>query len=155
MAEGRDRDSKRPATERADELLTRVGWTVGLFASMAGRRIASVAAFAREEAEDMWAEAQDMRRHNGGESGVATEREAETAKVTATAQARPQGQESDSERNKEPKGQTGDMRTDAMSHPLSRWMRSSGRPKDRGRATIRNRASRSRSGRAARSRRRG
>jgi len=153
MAEGRDRDSKRPATERADDLLTRVGWTVGLFASMAGRRIASVAAFAREEAEDMWAEAQDMRRPNGGESGVAAEREAETAKVTATAQAVPQAQES--ERNKEPEGQTEDIRTDAVSHPLSSWMRSSGRPKDRGRATIRNRVSRSRSGRAARSRRRG
>jgi hypothetical protein len=153
MAEGRGRDSKRPAKERADELLTRVGWTVGLFASMAGRRIASGAAFAREEAEDMWAEAQDMRRHNGGESRVAAEREAETTKVTATAQAVPQGQES--ERNKEPKGQTEDIRTDAVSHPLSSWMRFSGRPKDRGRATIRNRASRSRSGIAARSRRRG
>jgi hypothetical protein len=155
MAEGGDRDSKRPATERADELLTRVGWTIGLFASMAGRRVARVAAFAREEAEDMWAEAQDMRRHNGGESGVAAEREAETANVTATAQAVPQGQESDSERNVEPKGQTRDVRSDAVSHPLSSWMRSSGRPKDRGRATIRNRASRSRTGRAARSRRRG
>jgi pyruvate/2-oxoglutarate dehydrogenase complex dihydrolipoamide acyltransferase (E2) component len=53
--------SKRPATERADELLNRAGWTAGLFASMIGVRLARVAAFAREEAEDLWAEAQAVR----------------------------------------------------------------------------------------------
>jgi len=54
-------ESKRPATERADELLNRAGWTAGLFASMIGVRLGRVAAFAREEAEDMWAEARAMR----------------------------------------------------------------------------------------------
>jgi pyruvate/2-oxoglutarate dehydrogenase complex dihydrolipoamide acyltransferase (E2) component len=53
--------SKRPTTERADELLNRAGWTAGLFASMIGVRLARVAAFAREEAEDLWAEAQAVR----------------------------------------------------------------------------------------------
>ena len=57
--------SERSATERADELLNRVGWTIGLFGSMIGMRLARVAAFAREEAEDMWAEAQSIRRQNG------------------------------------------------------------------------------------------
>jgi pyruvate/2-oxoglutarate dehydrogenase complex dihydrolipoamide acyltransferase (E2) component len=55
-----DEEPKRPATERAEELLTRVGETAGIFASLIGTRIARIAAFAREEAEDMWAEAQSI-----------------------------------------------------------------------------------------------
>src|SRR5919199_810648 len=65
MSEGRGESSRRPATERADEFLNRAGWTVGFFGSMIGMRLARVAAFAREEAEDMWAEAQSIRRQNG------------------------------------------------------------------------------------------
>src|SRR3954453_16191198 len=61
MDENRENTSKRPATERADELLSRAGQTAGIFASLLGRRIARVAAFAREEIEDMWAEAQSIR----------------------------------------------------------------------------------------------
>jgi pyruvate/2-oxoglutarate dehydrogenase complex dihydrolipoamide acyltransferase (E2) component len=61
MDEDRDNSPGRPATERADELLTRAGQTAGIFASLLGRRIARVAAFAREEVEDMWAEAQSIR----------------------------------------------------------------------------------------------
>src|SRR3954467_11079725 len=61
MDEDRDDSPRRPATERADELLTRAGQTAGIFASLLGRRIARVAAFAREEIEDMWAEAQSIR----------------------------------------------------------------------------------------------
>jgi pyruvate/2-oxoglutarate dehydrogenase complex dihydrolipoamide acyltransferase (E2) component len=38
---------------------------------MVGRRIARVAAFAREEAEDMWAEAQNMRQQNDRDPGAA------------------------------------------------------------------------------------
>ncbi len=67
MAENQSQGSKRPATERADELLNRVGWTAGLFASMIGMRLSRVAAYAREEAEDMWAEAQSIRRRNDGD----------------------------------------------------------------------------------------
>jgi pyruvate/2-oxoglutarate dehydrogenase complex dihydrolipoamide acyltransferase (E2) component len=61
MDEERHDAPRRPATERADELLTRVGQTAGIFASLVGMRVARVAAFAREEAEDMWAEARSMR----------------------------------------------------------------------------------------------
>jgi pyruvate/2-oxoglutarate dehydrogenase complex dihydrolipoamide acyltransferase (E2) component len=61
MAEDRDDAPRRPATERADELLSHVGQTAGIFASLIGVHVARVAAFAREEVEDMWAEARAMR----------------------------------------------------------------------------------------------
>ena len=61
MDENKDDSPRRPATERAEELLTRAGQTAGIFASLVGRRVARVAAFAREEVEDMWAEAQSIR----------------------------------------------------------------------------------------------
>jgi len=61
MDEERNDTPRRSATERADELLTRVGETTGIFASLVGLRVARIAAFAREEAEDMWAEARSMR----------------------------------------------------------------------------------------------
>jgi pyruvate/2-oxoglutarate dehydrogenase complex dihydrolipoamide acyltransferase (E2) component len=61
MDEERHDAPRRPATERADELLSRVGQTAGIFASLVGIRVARIAAFAREEAEDMWAEARSMR----------------------------------------------------------------------------------------------
>jgi pyruvate/2-oxoglutarate dehydrogenase complex dihydrolipoamide acyltransferase (E2) component len=64
MAEDRDQDSRRPATERAEELLGRAGWVAGMVGSMVGIRLARIAAFAREEAEDLWAEAQSMRRQS-------------------------------------------------------------------------------------------
>jgi len=49
------------ATERAEELLTRAGIAAGFFANMAGMRAARIAAFAREEVEDMLAEARAVR----------------------------------------------------------------------------------------------
>lgn len=61
MEEGRESTQRRPATERADELLSRAGQTAGIFASLVGMRVARVAAFAREEVEDMWAEARSIR----------------------------------------------------------------------------------------------
>lgn len=67
-------ESRRPATERADELLGRAGFVAGMIGSMVGRRVARVAAFAREEAEDLWAEAQSMR-----SEGVTPTREAPAA----------------------------------------------------------------------------
>ncbi|MDX6379196.1 MAG: hypothetical protein QOI57_220 [Rubrobacteraceae bacterium] len=71
MDENRENTSKRPATERADELLSRAGQAAGIFASLIGRRIARVAAFAREEVEDMWAEAQSIRQQTpDAETGV-------------------------------------------------------------------------------------
>jgi pyruvate/2-oxoglutarate dehydrogenase complex dihydrolipoamide acyltransferase (E2) component len=59
-----DNNQKVSPTDRADELLARAGETVGLIAGMVGVRLARVAAFAREEAEDLWAEAQSVRRQS-------------------------------------------------------------------------------------------
>lgn len=50
------------ATARAEELLDRAGEQVGRFASELGVRLRRAAARAREEAEDVWAEAQALRR---------------------------------------------------------------------------------------------
>ena len=52
----------RPAVERAEELADRIGERVGHFAAVIGRNILQLAARAREEAEDIWAEAQEIRR---------------------------------------------------------------------------------------------
>ena len=52
-------------TERAEELLGRAGHTASLFASLIGTRLARIGTFAYEEAEDMWAEAQNIRQENG------------------------------------------------------------------------------------------
>lgn len=86
MTEDQGGNSRRPATERAEELVDRLGESVGQFASLAGLRLLRVAALAREEAEDVWAEAQSVRRaqqsvrnqnreaeNRGAESGRAAE----------------------------------------------------------------------------------
>ena len=56
-----DRSGQEEATARAEELLDRMGESVGHLASLAGWRILKAAAFVREEAEDVWAEAQSVR----------------------------------------------------------------------------------------------
>ncbi len=61
MTEDRGGRPRRPATERAEELVDRMGESVGHLASLAGWRILKAAAFVREEAEDLWAEAQSVR----------------------------------------------------------------------------------------------
>ena len=52
----------RPATERAEETLDQVGERLGVFAAAVGHRLRKAAALAREEAEDILAEAQSIRR---------------------------------------------------------------------------------------------
>src|SRR5215469_7146663 len=52
----------RPVMERAEEMADRVGERLGHFASLIGRKIVQLVARAREEAEDIWAEAQEIRR---------------------------------------------------------------------------------------------
>ena len=54
-------DKERPAMERAEELVDRMGQRAGAFVSLAGLRVRKLAARAREEAEDVWAEAQSVR----------------------------------------------------------------------------------------------
>jgi hypothetical protein len=65
----------RPATERAEELLDALGARLGRFVASARPRVQMLAALAREEAEDIWAEAQHLRaqRRQGSSSGKATD----------------------------------------------------------------------------------
>ncbi len=56
------KQSDRLETQRAEEMLDRMTQTVGGFASRIGLQILKGAALAREEAEDIWAEAQSRRR---------------------------------------------------------------------------------------------
>ncbi len=57
-----DEGPDHPAMERAEELVDRLGQRLGLLATAAGLGILRLAARAREEAEDVWAEAQSLRR---------------------------------------------------------------------------------------------
>ncbi len=52
------------ATERAEEIVDRMGKRLGHFASLAGLQVQRVVARAREDAEDMWVEAQNIRNQN-------------------------------------------------------------------------------------------
>ena len=56
------RDGARKEAERAEQLLEGLGARAGSFGQRAGSFLASAAARAREEAEDIWAEAQSIRR---------------------------------------------------------------------------------------------
>ncbi len=65
MDEVRDetgRETVRPATERAEELVDRATRGASYLASLAFLRLLRGVSIAREEAEDIWAEAQSMRR---------------------------------------------------------------------------------------------
>jgi len=61
VTEDRGGRPSRPATERAEELVDCAGESVGHLVSLAGWRLLKAAAFVREEAEDLWAEAQSVR----------------------------------------------------------------------------------------------
>lgn len=110
MDEERNDASKRPATERADELLSRVGQTAGIFASLVGMRVARVAAFAREEAEDMWAEARSLRQQTteAGTNGDVTSKVSEGVDVSE--RSRSESREGEPEKSAESEGEakTGD-----------------------------------------------
>lgn len=54
-----------PAIARAEELVDRVGEQVGQWLSRLGHSTQRTLARAREEAEDIWAEAQHLRRNGG------------------------------------------------------------------------------------------
>ena len=54
--------SDRLETERAEEMVDQFTQTVAGYAARIGHQILKGAALAREEAEDIWAEAQSMRR---------------------------------------------------------------------------------------------
>jgi hypothetical protein len=62
---------KPPVMQRAEELADDLGQRIGHYASIVGFKILQFAARAREEAEDIWAEAQNIRRGNRpSEKGV-------------------------------------------------------------------------------------
>ncbi len=52
----------RSEMERAEEMVDRIAERLSHFTSVWGRKLLRVAARAREEAEDIWAEAQSIRR---------------------------------------------------------------------------------------------
>lgn len=53
------------AMERSEELVDDMVQRLGYFASLAGFRVQKATARLREEAEDMWVEAQNIRQENG------------------------------------------------------------------------------------------
>lgn len=61
----------RPAPERAEAILDAWGQRIGRSASLTGQRLRKAAARAREEAEDILAEAQHIRKSDGGTSNPA------------------------------------------------------------------------------------
>ena len=81
MTEDQGDRSGRTATARAEELVDRMGESVGHLASLAGWRILKAAAFVREEAEDVWAEAQSVRHARSARGARQEERYAGTVGV--------------------------------------------------------------------------
>ena len=59
-----DEARMRPATERAEETLDQVGERLGVFAATMGHQLRKTFALVREEAEDILAEAQSLRRND-------------------------------------------------------------------------------------------
>lgn len=62
MSEPQNTQSQSPPAERAEVLVDQVGARLGHFLSAAGYQVRKATARAREEAEDIWAEAQAIRR---------------------------------------------------------------------------------------------
>jgi hypothetical protein len=61
-----DETSSQQTMERAEEMVDQMGERIGHYATLVGHGLLKLAARAREEAEDIWAEAQNIRR--GGRS---------------------------------------------------------------------------------------
>jgi hypothetical protein len=61
----RTKEARRQATAKAEQLIDQMGQRVSQFTASAGLQIQKAVARAREEAEDMWAEAQNIRHQNG------------------------------------------------------------------------------------------
>jgi len=62
MSEPGGEEGARPTTERAEEVVDRLGQRAGQIGAEVGQHLLRLAARAREEAEDIWAEAQNIRR---------------------------------------------------------------------------------------------
>ena len=59
--QGTGRDASPAATARAEELVSRAGALLGAMTAGTSEHVQQAAALAREEAEDIWAEAQQLR----------------------------------------------------------------------------------------------
>jgi hypothetical protein len=66
--QARFEESSRVATEKAEELVDRIGQRFADFASLATLQILRASVRVREEAEDMWAEAQHIRQQSARKS---------------------------------------------------------------------------------------
>lgn len=62
MSEAKQGPEQGTPAERAEVLVDRLGERLGHFLSIAGYQLRKATARAREEAEDIWAEAQAIRR---------------------------------------------------------------------------------------------
>lgn len=89
MSENCNERSDRPATERAEDLVDRLARGAGYLVSVAGYNLIKGASLAREEVEDIWAEAQNVRR----ERQSAAEFGGDTQTVDATDAARRRARE--------------------------------------------------------------
>jgi hypothetical protein len=65
LGEGEAASTPDPTIARAEELVDRMGERVGQWLSQLGHSTQKALARAREEAEDIWAEAQHLRRNGG------------------------------------------------------------------------------------------
>ncbi len=61
----RTEESGKPTTERAEELVDRLGRRISHYTALTSLQILRATARVREEAEDMWAEAQNIRQESG------------------------------------------------------------------------------------------
>jgi hypothetical protein len=68
MSEPQNTHSQTTPAERAEVLVDQLGTRLGHFLSIAGYQVRKATARAREEAEDIWAEAQAIRRRDHSSS---------------------------------------------------------------------------------------
>lgn len=62
---GRTEEVRQLATAKAEQMVDQVGQRINQYTAIASLKIQRTVARAREEAEDMWAEAQNIRHQNG------------------------------------------------------------------------------------------
>ena len=62
---GRTEESGKPAKERAEELVDQLGKRIGHYGALTSLQVLRATARVREEVEDMWAEAQNIRQGRG------------------------------------------------------------------------------------------
>lgn len=65
---GQSNQPNQPAMERADHAVDDMGQRIGLIAAVVSLQTRKISARVREDAEDMWAEIQQVRNGRGGQS---------------------------------------------------------------------------------------